>query len=320
MSLVASSDFLSFLSKHKDSKLAIGMHRNADLDALCSAYALSTIFTNSTLVTPDEMNVPAKNLAKDFGISVKEFKQVRKEEFDGMIVVDSGSFVMIDDARKWKILCLIDHHQKAPENERIGAEVEIWDGNSPSTSQIIASILPEISKKAAFALSIGIVSDTARFKSGNVQSFEQLAKLMKICGKSYAEILNYAEPEREADEKVGILSALAKANVITYRNFVIATTIVPKNESDASSALTEYADVAFSASWRNDVKETRVSSRARKSVTFALNELMRKVGEHFSATGGGHAKAAGANAKARPEEVLEFCVEAAKDAIDSSVS
>ncbi len=296
------------------------MHRNADLDALCSAYALSTIFTNSTLVTPDEMNVPAKNLAKDFGISVKEFKQVRKEEFDGMIVVDSGSFVMIDDARKWKILCLIDHHQKAPENERIGAEVEIWDGNSPSTSQIIASILPEISKKAAFALSIGIVSDTARFKSGNVQSFEQLAKLMKICGKSYAEILNYAEPEREADEKVGILSALAKANVITYRNFVIATTIVPKNESDASSALTEYADVAFSASWRNDVKETRVSSRARKSVTFALNELMRKVGEHFSATGGGHAKAAGANAKARPEEVLEFCVEAAKDAIDSSVS
>lgn len=310
------SVFSEFLSKYKDKGIAIGVHRNADLDALCSAYALSTIFPNSTILAPDEMNKPSKNFAKEFGIDVKEFRQVKREQFDGLIVVDSGSFVMIEEARKWKILCLVDHHQKAPENERISAEVEIWDGNSPSTSQIVSSILPQINEKAAFALAVGIVSDTARFKSGNLQAFEELAKLMKICGKAYAEILPYAEPEMEADEKVGILSAMAKASVVTYRNFVIATAIVPKNESDASSALTEYADVAFSASWRNAEKETRVSARARKNVPFALNELMQKVGEQFSATGGGHAKAAGANAKARPEEVLEACVDAAKDALD----
>lgn len=310
-------DFQAFVQKYRAKKLAIGMHRNADLDALSSAYALSTVFTDATIVTPDEMNVPAKNFAKDFGIVVKEFKQLNKAQFDGLIVVDSGSYVMIEEARKWNVICLIDHHQRAPENEMITAPVEVWDGTSPSTAQLVASNLHEISANAAFALAIGIVSDTARFKSGNVQSFEQLAKLLKICGKTYAEALNYAEPEREADEKVGILSALAKANVVTYRNFVIATTIVPKNESDSSSALTEYADVAFSASWRNDAKETRVSARARKNVPFALNLLMRKVGEQFSATGGGHAKAAGANAKERPEKVLEACVEAVKDALDA---
>ncbi len=315
---MGSSDFSSFLSKYRNSQLAIGVHRNADLDALCSAYALSTVFSNSQIVAPDEMNVPAKNFARDFGITVKEFKKVRREEFEGLIVVDSGSFVMIEEARKWKIILLIDHHQKAPDDERITAEIEVWDGNSPSACQIVSSLLPEMDGKVAFALAVGIVSDTARFRSGNMQSFGELARLMKICGKSYTDILNYAEPEREVDEKVAILSAMAKANVITYRNFVIATTVVPKNEGDASSALTEYADVAFSASWRDEEKETRVSARARKSIPFALNELMREIGAQFAATGGGHARAAGANAKARPEEVLRFCVEAAKDAIDVS--
>ncbi len=308
--------FQEFLSRHKSSKLAIAMHRNADLDALCSAYALSTLLPNAVLVTPDEMNLPARSLAKDLGVKVFLFSQLNRLEYDGLIVVDSGSYVMMDEARKWKILMMVDHHQRSPEAERISGEVELWDGTSPSNCQIVASALPAINENAAFALAIGIISDTARFKGGNAQSFEQLARMLGICGKTYAQALEYAEPERAADEKVFILSAFRKAEVVTYKDTVIATTVVSGNESDASSSISEFADIAFAASWRAQEKETRVSARARKSVQVKMNEIMRKVGEQFSSTGGGHAKAAGAGAKERPEKVLAACVEAVKDALD----
>lgn len=310
-------DFPGFVQKYKNAKIAIGIHRNADLDALTSAYALSTIFPNSVILTPDEMNRPSRDFAKEFGISVLEFRKAKKEQFDGLLIVDSASYAMIGEAKGWKTLCLIDHHQKAPGEDRINAELEIVDRASPSTAQIVSSILPQMNEKAAFALAIGIVSDTARFKGGNPQAFEQLAKLLKISGRSYAEILGYAEPELQADEKVEILSAFRKAEVVTYKNFVIATTIVSSSEGDASSSLSEFADVAFAASWRNREKETRVSARARKHIPIKLNEVMGKIGAQFLATGGGHAKAAGANAKEKPEKVLAACVEAVKDALDA---
>lgn len=312
-----SNSFADFVKKHQHGKVAIGMHRNADLDALCSAYALSAIFPNSVILTPDEMNRPAKNFAKDMGISVKEFKSVKKEQFDGLIVVDCGTYALISEAKGWKILCHIDHHKKGEGEEVITSELQLWDPDSPSTCEIIAKNIPKITKEAAFALSIGIVSDTARFKNGRAETFAELAKLIPICGKSYSEILKYAEPEREADEKVAILKAFREASVLTYKNFVIATTIVSKNESDSSSSLSEFADIAFSASWKSREKETRLSSRARKHVPIAMNKIMAGIGEKFSASGGGHAKAAGANAKERPEKVLEACVEAVKDALDS---
>lgn len=309
------SDFHDFLKKYENQKIALGMHRNADLDALCSAYALSTIFPNSIILTPDEMNRPAKNLAKDFGISVSEFRKVKKEQFEGLIILDTGSYSMISDARGWKVLCLIDHHQKSPESDRINAELEIWDNTSPSTSQIVSSLMENPNPVAAFALAIGIISDTARFKNANIQSFLELSRMLKISGKTYLEALKYAEPEREADEKFAILKAIQRAEVITYKNFVIATTIVSANESDVSSFLSEIADIAFSASWKENY--SRVSARARKHVPIALNNIMAEVAKEFSATGGGHTKAAGANAKEKPEKVLEACVTHVKDALDA---
>lgn len=310
-------DFPSFVKKYAKAKVAIGLHRNADLDALCSGYALSLVFPDSTLVTPDDMALPAKDFAKELGIKVHEFRKLNRAQYEGLVVVDAGSYSMIKDAKEWKILALIDHHQKSPPAERIGAEFELWDGSSPSTCQLVSSLIPNPGEKAAFALAVGIVSDTARFKNGNIQSFSELGRLLGICGKSYREVLAWAEPERTADEKVAMLSALSRARCLTYKDFVIATTTVSGNESDASSSLSEFADIAFAASWKGREKTTRVSARARKNVPIAMNEIMASMGKRFGASGGGHAKAAGANAQEKPEIVLEACVSAVKDALDA---
>ncbi|MFA5077119.1 MAG: DHH family phosphoesterase [Candidatus Micrarchaeia archaeon] len=310
-------DFPSFVKKYAKAKVAIGLHRNADPDALCSGYALSTIFPDSILITPDDMGLPAKSLAAELGIKVHEFKKTSRAQYEGLIVVDAGSYSMIKEARDWKILGLIDHHQKSPPAERIAAEFELWDAASPSTCQLVSQLIQSPEPKAAFALAVGIVSDTARFKGGNAQSFSELARLLGICGKSYKEVLEWAEPERAPEEKMAMLSALSRAKCVAYKNFVIATTTVGGNESDASSSLSEFADISFAASWKAREKTTRVSARARKNVKIAMNEIMAAIGKRFGATGGGHAKAAGANALEKPEAVLEACVSAVKDALDT---
>lgn len=308
--------FSDFIAKYKNKKIAIGIHRHADLDALCSAYALSTIFSASAINSPDEMNSEAKHFAEKFGINVFTFNQIKKEEFEGMIIVDCGSYVMIEEARKWNVLCIVDHHQKSPEKERIMAELEILDANACSTAQIISNILPEINEKAAFALAVGIVADTARFRNGSVQTFEELTKLLKISEKGYGEVLEYAEPEKEADEKMQIVSAFRNAEMHVYKNFVIATTVVSTKEGESSSALSDFADIAFAGSWKSKENETRISARARKHVPIKLNEVMVNIGMQFSGTGGGHIKAAGANAKVKPEVALAACIDATKDALD----
>ncbi|MBU0586111.1 DHH family phosphoesterase [Candidatus Micrarchaeota archaeon] len=315
--MASASEFQDFLLKHRESRIAIVMHRNADLDALSSAYALNSIFPNSIIAAPDEMNKPSRDFAKETGITVNQLGKLKKEQFDGLIVVDAATYVMVEEARGWNVLCIIDHHHAPPEAERISADLEICVPDSPSTAQLVSSLIPDPSPSVAFALAIGIISDTARFKGGNIQSFEEIARLLKISGKSYSEALAIAEPELAPDEKMFILSCFQKCNVVAYKNFVIATTIVHASESDSSSSLSEFADIAFAASYRAHEQETRVSARARKHVPIKLNEVMREVGERFFASGGGHPKAAGANAKARPEEVLEYCVEAVKDALDS---
>lgn len=306
--------FANFLKKYSKKKIAIGIHRNADLDALCSAYALSTVFPNSVILAPNEMNRASYFFAEDFEIDVLKFEEVKKIDYVGLIIVDCASNIMIEDSLNWKTLCIIDHHQNGM--NKINADLEIIESDSPATAQIISIILPKISANAAFALAIGIVSDTARFKNANTQTFEELVKLLKISGKSYAEVLAYAEPENDVDEKLGVFAAFRKARVLTYKNFVIATTIVNIRESEASSSLSEFADVTFAASWRANENETRISARARKHVPIKLNEILAKIGKQFSASGGGHNKAAGANAKEMPEKVLGACVEEVKNALD----
>ena len=82
-----------------------------------------------------------------------------------------------------------------------------------------------------------------------------------------------------------------------------------QHESFVSSALSDFADAAFVGKWKRREGETKVSARARRSIPVPLNEVMMQVGKEFGGAGGGHAKAAGASAKGKPEIVLKRCVE-----------
>lgn len=298
--------FGAFLERHKGSKLVISSHRKADVDSLACSYALHRFFPNSVIAL-DDIDENAKALIEKLGMKVSVLRELDPRSYDGLVVVDTSAYTLLEPAKSWKILLIIDHHHA--QGRDMKADAMIVDESSPSTAEIIVSLLPSVDKDTAFALACAVISDTARFKSGRRETFETLAKLMGICGSTYHELLGIAEPEARPDVKIAILKACQRVGITYAGGLVIATSEVSSNESDAAQVLSEAADVAFVASWKDRERETRISARARKSVPIELNEVMKEVGVSLGGNGGGHPKAAGATVKAHSQDALKVCVE-----------
>ncbi len=299
--------FQQFLSKYSSARVAIAMHSRADPDAISSAYALSRLLPNSVICTSEEMSEGARKLSERLGIKSRELSSCSKNDFDGLVVCDTSAYTLLPEAKGWKILFIIDHHQG--DGKDMHGEFEIFDRQAPSCAEIIANIVPEIDRETAFGLCVGIIADGARFKSARRQTFETLGRMMKKCDAEYPELLGYAEPEPSMEAKVAMLKAMQKVQYIYSAGYVIATSETSSNEGDSASLLTEAADVAFIAKWKNDVKETRISARARKSCGIALNKVMAEAGNLVGGAGGGHPKAAGAALRVHTDEALKKCVE-----------
>jgi len=298
--------FRQFLSANANEKLVISSHRKVDVDGLACAFALNQILPNSVIAVED-MDDAASALAQKSGIVTLVLRELDKKQYPGLVVVDTASYTLLEPARDWKILLVIDHHH--PQGRDMLCDNFIIDEDSPSTAEIIAGLLGPVSEKVATALAAAIISDTARFKSGRAETFETLSRLMKISGASYHELLGLAEPELRPDVKMAILKAFQRVSFSFVGGYVIATSEVGSNESDAAQAISEAADVAFVASWKDREKETRISARARKNVTIPLNEVMKEVGVSLGGNGGGHPKAAGASVKVHTQEALRACVD-----------
>ncbi|MBN1170038.1 DHH family phosphoesterase [Candidatus Micrarchaeota archaeon] len=301
------SEFQSFLSKYSGSKIAIVTHNKADVDAISSAYAVSTALPNSIICSSGEMRQGARMLCERLKIKVHELNDLKKEDYEGIVVVDTSTYVLTPEAKGWRILLILDHHQNSGKD--MNGELEIIDPESPSTAEMCGNLISGIRKDVAFGLCIGIIADAARFKAARAATFETLGKLMKLCNGNYGEMLGYAEPEPTLEAKLAMMNCMKKTEYVYAAGHVIATSEATGNESDAASLITEAADVAFIAKWNDREQETRISARARPSVKVSLSDVMKEAGEALGGAGGGHAKAAGAALKVHTDEALKKCVE-----------
>ncbi len=303
----AASKFADFLARYGKKKLAIATHARADADGLSSAFALSRHLPGSVICSSEEPGEGAAMLAEKLGIEVKQIASLSKKDFEGLIVVDTSAYTLLPEARGWKILFVIDHHRA--DGRDMKGEFELIDEKAPSSAEITASMLPKLDRETAFGLAVGIISDAARFKSARTQTFETLAGLMREWKLDYAELLAYAEPEPRAEAKIAMLKAMQRVQFVYGGGYLVATSEVGSNESDAASLISEAADVAFVAKWKDQEGETRISARAAAYVTVPLNRVMGEVAKALGGAGGGHAKAAGAALKAHTDEALKECVD-----------
>jgi len=296
-----------------EKRIVITAHRKADIDAVASIFAINEKLDDAVIAVSEETDEGAENLLAHLGVPVTDLEALNPEHYDGLVLLDTSTSVLVPSAKNWKVVLVIDHHQ--PEGRDIEGEYNIIEPDVPSTSEIIANGLDfNVSAKAAFALSCGIVSDTARFKSARKETFLTLGKLMEISGSTYEEILKYSDYEKKKDERIAILKGFQRTQFFEAGWYLLATSQVGSHGSDVASFLAEVAHASFVGDYKEREDETRISSRASKEFPVALNEVMSKVGKELGGEGGGHKKAAGCSIKGqRVDETLQKCVEITRE-------
>ncbi len=283
-------------------------HRNADPDALGSAFALKEAL-GGTIGVIEGCDRVASQIAKQLNI---EFVVNPADEHDLVVVVDTSTLTQLSGFQL-KTYAVIDHHTTTTLNENA---VFYLHRNKSSTAEIVLDVLNSmgapIMRRVAFALIAGIITDTGNFKHASAESFKAVAHLIELSGIEYSEVMDALSTlPQDISMRIAFLKAAQRAAIERVGDWLIVTSQVSSFGGAAASNLIAIgADVALVAS--KDGEVVRVSARARKCAINAgvnLARLMEEISAGFSGTGGGHEGAAGMDAYGDVETILSSCTD-----------
>jgi nanoRNase/pAp phosphatase (c-di-AMP/oligoRNAs hydrolase) len=286
-------------------------HRNADPDALGSAFALKEAI-GGTIGVVDGCDRVASQIANQLKI---EYVLEPKGEYDLVVVVDTSTPGQLNGFPLGSY-AVIDHHATSSLSENA---VFFLHRNRSSTAEIVLEVLKKmgapIMRRAAFALLAGIVTDTGNFRHASSDSFKAVAELMDLSGIEYNEVIELlSSVPQDVSMRIASLKAAQRTIIERVDDWVIVTSHVNSFGATAASSLVSIgADVAFIGAKRDDV--VKVSARARREIQSAginLAHLMEDISAKYKGTGGGHEGAAGMDAIGETDVILSACVEHVK--------
>ncbi|MCQ8903318.1 MAG: DHH family phosphoesterase [Methanothrix sp.] len=309
---IPESDAIKHLCGHRKIYLC---HRNADPDAIGSAFALSWLFGGDIGVFGD-LSRSAIQLADSIGI--KPLIDPDLNSYELVVLVDTSVSSQIGGA-KLQRYGVIDHHLDTDllEDAEFYIQREV-----NSTAQIVWDIVKssgrasEIPRGVALALVAGIVSDTGRFRHASAETFRCVYEILEAGDVDYGEVMEVlSRAPLEFSQRVAVLKAATRARITWRGEWIIACTEVSAFEGSSAMALLDLgADIAFAASSHCGV--CRVSGRASFRAVQAgidLAELMKSVARMHDGSGGGHRGAAAMEACYPPGRLLAELAEAALD-------
>ncbi len=289
-------------------------HRNADPDALGSAFALKEAI-GGTIGVIDGCDRLAAHIAKYLGI---EFLVNPANNYDLVVVVDTSTPAQLN-GYELKTYSVIDHHSTTSLNENACFYLH---RNKSSTAEMVHDLLKlmgaPILRRVAFALICGIITDTGNFRHASAESFKAVGELIELSGIEYGEVMDIisAVPQ-DVSMRIALLKATQRASIERVKDWIIVTTHVSSFGGSAASNLVSMgADVAFVAAKKNGV--VKVNARARRCAINAgvnLARLMQDISSRFNGVGGGHEGAAGMDVYGDIEDILSACVQHVKNSL-----
>lgn len=288
-------------------------HRNADPDAVSSAFALSEAL-GGTVGLVDGCNRVASLLVDKLNIEVVE--EPDPSDYDITIVVDTSTSAQLNDIQLSRY-CVIDHHATTALTENADFYLH---SNATSTAEMVFKVLmcmgAPIMRRTALGLMTGIVTDTGHFKHATIETFRAMAAIMESSGVEYAEVLELmASTPQDISMRIAMLKTAARADIERVDDWLIVTSHVSSFGGAASSMLINIgADVALVGTSRDNT--VRVSGRAKRDAVNAgvnLGKIMEDISEHHEGTGGGHAGAAGIDVISNMDEILSECKNKVRD-------
>lgn len=311
--------FKSFLKKARGKRIAIVLHSLADADSVGSAYALKRLVPNAIIVAPDHVTASAKRLLDELGERVSNCVL---PGFDALVLVDQHSKRFFPGILETGIpvLAVFDHHSM--HSDAVKAEQNFIDEEASSAAEVVYEQMKKnkmrIDAKSALALLAGIVADSAGFKNSNEETFVCTAELIRKSKRSYHYVQDLVEVPLDFSQRLALLMSLRNVGAEKMGNFLIAYCKASAFQATMAAKLVELgADVALVAVEMHN--SSQISCRIRHGFEKKINagHLMKKVGDEFGASGGGHAGAAGINGlrKEDCEKSLFYAVRIARETL-----
>ena len=298
-------------------------HRNADPDALASAYVVREMLRakgyDARLVFPEGLSQASKRLVREvIGKEPGDVEDEAPEESAMAVVVDTASPEQLGELSNFALnvlLVVIDHHSSNKLVER--AKVAIHDATARATSELVYLMAThilglELDRKALELLLAGIVYDTRHFILSNARTLRIASELLEQ-GASLERVLKALQsPPMEPPERIARIKGAKRMHCVRAGDYIVAFTHVGAYESSVARALLDLgADLVIVVSERGS--ETRIVGRARKSIVEKLGihlgrDIMEQLGRSLGGGGGGHAQAAGASVRASLERAFSEAV------------
>jgi nanoRNase/pAp phosphatase (c-di-AMP/oligoRNAs hydrolase) len=301
--------FLDFLKGISPKKISVLLHKGADLDAICSGFAISYLVSKlygaeATLMAPDGISSAARNSLSTLGISVES---PNLEGCDLIIVVDTSSLSMLGGAAKLLLkskvpIIQIDHHSPSPNMESI-ASFRLLDEDSPSTTELVYSLFKiskvQISEKLAQVFVFGIVAESGNLSRLKNSSLCSLCELLQRGGDVEA-ALNGLKKEMPLDERIARLKSAQRILLRRVGDMLIAISHVGSYHSSAArSLLVLGADLAATVAKNKDGLKIAVRASENYVSRTGLHvgrDICMPLGKLLGGEGSGHRMVGGIRA------------------------
>jgi len=324
---------LTALLKSLDPKLAVLLcHHNADPDAICSAYAFSSILKQIRPGIQTEIGVAqgvsrlSKHLLQFLPIEVE--MQPNVEKADLIVFLDTNTIqqldVLADRIRKSNApIIVIDHHAVHPETKQL-AKICITSEETSSTCEIVYALYKEgklkLDVNEAKALFLGIAFDTRHFVLANSATLKNIAELIDA-GVNVQETLYLLSLPMDLSERVARLKACRRAKLFKVKEWIVALSHVSAYQASAARALVDLgAHVAAVAGEKGESIEISLRAQQefnKKTGVHLGRDIAKPLGEYLNGMGGGHATAAGVNGVGNIDAGLKRCLRLLQEKIHS---
>jgi len=294
-------------------------HQNADPDAVCSAYGFAKLITavnrNAKVIfaSPGGVSKLSKQLLRTIPMkAIQEFDVLQQ---DLIVTVDTNTLQQLGKLQgpiiqSQKPLIMIDHHALHPENAKIAKHI-LCDEKATSTCEIILdmylSLQIPINRAVSQVLLTGLIVETGHFSIATKRTIKSACKLIER-GADPVSALASTKQVMDESERIARIKSAQRLQLEKIDKWIIALSDIGSYHASAARSLISLgAHVAIVAGKRND--QLTVSMRStdefyqRTDLHLGTN-LACPLGQLLGGMGGGHATAAGTNAKGEVGEAL----------------
>ena len=295
-------------------------HQNADPDAICSAYAFSQLIkavnpkATVTFASPDGVSKLSKLLLQTIPLQFAE--DFDTSQIDLIVTVDTNTLQQLGQLQEkiiqsQKPLVMIDHHALHQQNAKTAIHI-LCDDTATSTCEIILDMYADlkipIDRSVSQALLTGLIVETGHFSIATKRTIKSACTLIEH-GADPELALAVTKQAMDESERIARIKSAQRMRLEKIDKWLIGLSDVGSYHASAARSLISLgANVAIVAGKRNH--QLTVSMRStheffRQTGLHLGTNLANPLGERLGGMGGGHATAAGVNAKGEVDHALK---------------